>query len=208
MTAANILAKVEQVYRDCTTYRDTGVVNVTFYESRGERLVTKPFKTVFVRPDRFRFEYEESDFIGRTKRYIIWEDRGPVKTWWDVRREVGLPGSLGTALAAAAGVSSGSSHAIPVLLMRDEVGGRRLVDIANAKRLPDETERGVECFKIIGEYATRPMAIWIDKKTFLVRKFEYFSRFSDFRTRTTTTYQPFLNQPVADKLFVFDAPEG
>ncbi len=56
-TAAQILARMDKVYANCKSYRDTGVVKIVFAETDGSHhTVKRPFATAFVRPDRFRFE--------------------------------------------------------------------------------------------------------------------------------------------------------
>lgn len=62
------------------------------------------------------------------------QTRGP-------RRGIARAGARG-----ATGVSGGSAHTVPALLMPDEVGGRSLAELADsAERLADETVEGAVC---------------------------------------------------------------
>jgi hypothetical protein len=40
-----------------------------------------------------------------------------------------------------------------------------------------------------------------------VRKIDSQTKFTDFRTETTTTYEPVIDEEIADKLLEFDPPE-
>src|SRR4051794_40464398 len=132
MTAEQILEGMAAVYAGCRTYRDTGRVHTRFLTRRG-RLdfeSTKPFRTAFVRPDRFRFEFA-SHFPGQAEmhRFIVHMAGRVVQTWWDLRPGVERQSRLGMALAGATGVSGGAAHTVPALLLPRRVGGRRLTDL-------------------------------------------------------------------------------
>ncbi len=45
--------------------------------------------------------------------------------------------------------------------------------------------------------------VWIDKATYLVRQVELHTHFPAFRTEAVTSFDPVLNGPIADSLFVF-----
>lgn len=206
LTAQELLNRMARVYADCKTYRDTGVVKTVFHDKLGKRTTEKPFKTAFVRPERFRFKYTE-ELLGRKDRYIVWRDGKEVQTWWDIRPGVEKKASLGLALAGATGVSGSSAHTVPALLMPKEVGGRRLTDITEAKRIEDAKLDEAECFRVEGKLVNSPMTIWIDKKTFLVRRIDSTSKFDDFSTETTTTYDPIIDEEVPDEALEFDPPK-
>src|SRR5262245_14319430 len=68
LKAQDVLDRMAKVYASCKSYGDTGIVTTVFVEATGNRTVEKPFKTAFVRPDRFRFEYAEK-LGGQEVRY-------------------------------------------------------------------------------------------------------------------------------------------
>src|SRR5262249_47398083 len=122
MNPEQILAALAEVYAECRSYRDAGRV-VTRFLPAGDRRPhssVRQFATAFVRPGRFRFEYRqryrEEDAWDR---YIVWAHGAEVRTWWDVRPGVEEAKSLGMALAGATGVSGGSAHTVPALLLPD-----------------------------------------------------------------------------------------
>ena len=203
LTAEKIMAQVKQTYAQCKSYRDSGVVTTTFIESSGTRTVKKPFTTAFIRPDRFRFEFREKDHS-----YIIMSKGNEVKTWWDIQPVIQKGKSLGMAIAAATGVSGGSAHTVPNLLMAEVIGGRIIADVAETKRLDDGKASGRDCYRIQGlsRDGTSPSILWIEKGSFLLRKIDEQHKFERFRTETVTSYEPVVNGNIADALLEFNLP--
>ncbi len=205
LTAETILARMKETYAGCQTYQDTGVVTTTFIQSSGNRIDEKPFLTAFVRPDRFRFEYKETQ-SSVEYRYIIWRNGAEVQSWWDVSPGIKTEESLDMAIAGATGVSSGSAHIIPALLLPDEISGRQLTDITEAQRIGDTDINSISCYRIQGKFAGDPIILWIEANTFLVRRIETQHTFTDFSTETVTTYSPFMNGDVPDDVLAFNPP--
>ena len=213
-----IIARMAKVYANCKSYQDSGVVTTVFFEDRGNRTVAKPFTTAFVRPDRFRFEFRDKVGTKQT-RYIICANRKErrtwwdvissnsmeVQTWWDVKPGIEKPASLGLAVGGAAGVSGLSSKTIPALLLPNKLGGNLTV-MTDPKRVEDGTLSKVECFRIEGKYGSQPFTVWIDKKSYLLRRIDERTAFDKFRTEQTTTYDPTINKNVAGRLLEFDPP--
>jgi hypothetical protein len=206
LSAKQILDRMGATYARCRTYRDAGVVTTVYTEITGKRTVEKPFTMVYVRPDRFRFEYTERKDDGRAYRYLVWRRGKDVRSWWDVTPGVTKLESLGMALSAATGVSGGSAHRIPALLFADEVGGRRLADITEAGRVEDAALGPVECIRIQGRYADRPVTLWLEKATFLIRRIELKREFDTFFVEETTTYEPVVDGEVTEAMLAFDPP--
>lgn len=201
-TAKQVLDRMSKTYAGCKTYGDSGVVKTLFVQDTGTRTVEKPFKTAFVRPGHFRFEYKDG-----TDRHIIWSKGKDVQTWWDVQPGIQKPESLQLAVAAATGVSSGSAARIPAMLMPKQIEGWGGVHIRDAKRIEDGTLDEVECFRLEGKYVDDPITLWIDKKSYLVRRIDQQTMFDTFRTEVTTTYEPVIDGEIAEKLLEFDPPK-
>ena len=51
------------------------------------------------------------------------------------------------------------------------------------------------------------MTLWVDKKTFLVRRIDSQIKFDNFSTQETTTYKPVIDGEVTDKMLEFDPPK-
>ncbi|WP_099259993.1 hypothetical protein [Rhodopirellula bahusiensis] len=203
-TASQILDRMATTYSECQTYTDSGTLTTTYLSDEGETREVKPFATAMIRPHQFRFEFSvEGD---SQSRYIVWRDQGQVRTWWDVGRQSKQPGSLGLGLAGATGVSGGSAHTIPALLMPREVGGRALTDVTKAKRGDDQQHGDHACFTIEALFSGDPITIWIDQKNYLVRRIDSRSEFEDFTTQDSTTYDPVINETIDPSLLNFRAP--
>lgn len=199
--AVETLSRMAQAYADCDSYRDIGEVQTVFYTANGTNLEVKPFRTAFVRPDQFRFEFRVQ---GQSRsRYVVWQRGAEIRTKWDLRNLEESESSLGMALAGATGVSSGSAHTIPALLMPDEVGGRLLTDVRSMEYVGERETDGVSCHCVAGTYANHPIKLWIDKEDYMIRRIESTTDFDDFTTEATTTYDPEINQDIKNSMLKF-----
>jgi hypothetical protein len=206
MAAQRVLLTMARAYGTCLSYRDTGLVRTTYLKPNGKRTVLKPFSTAFVRPDRFRFEYREPRAQGKQSRCIVWRQRKKVRTWEDARPGAQGPGSLATALAAAARGSGGSAHTVPAMLMRIEVGGGRPVELERMRRIEDRMLGKVDCYLVQGRYDDAPATFWVEKRTGLLWRIDSQHDFGTFRTQETTTYKPSFNAAIPPTLLAFNAP--
>ncbi|MFA7231930.1 MAG: M56 family metallopeptidase, partial [Victivallaceae bacterium] len=220
LTPEQIIAKMAETYAKCKTYQDSGTVKTIFFQDTGERVEEKPFTTAFVRPDLFRFEYKEKvdSFLKEKPCYIVWRKGDEVLTWFYATNPniVTKATSLSFGLAGATGVSSGSAHTIPALLL-SEAGGSKLSDLKETKLLEDGSFDNSKCFRVQGKFIykndnanviRKPTTIWIDKNTLLVRKIDEENVFSYFRTEVTTTYYPVINKDIPGSALEFNPPGG
>ncbi len=205
LSGSEILAQMAKVYATASSYRDSGVVRIVYFEATGERVEERPFETAFVRPDSFRFEFKES-FMGRTKRYIVWQRASEIRTWWDVHAATETPASLDMGLSGATGVSGGSAHAVPVLLLPGVVTGRSTKDMTDLRRLSDVQCGSSLCSRVEGVYGGTKRVLWIDLKSYLLRRVEFSTEFPEFHTQETTTYEPAINETIAPGALEFRPP--
>lgn len=206
LTAQQILDKMTTTYATCKSYRDSGVVTNDFGpHSAGDNFPrhvdVKPFRTAFVRPDQFRFEYYDGT---PEKLYIVWAKGGEVRRWWYIKTGVEKEPSLDLSLGGATGVSGGSAHTIPALLLPDQVGGAKLLAMIDLTRLPDESLEGTPCFKLQGKYGfgNQPRTVWLEKATFLVRRIAERTGLA----KNTTDYRPEVNKDIPAKELELNAP--
>ena len=190
LTGPEVLAKTVERYAKARTYRDTGVVRIVYFEKLGKRTEERPFKTAFVR------------------RYVVWQGGRDVRTWWDVRPGVESVSSLDMALSGATGVSGGSAHTVPRLLLPETVLGRSLGEMKDVKRLGDAPCGEGTCARLSGVYAETRRTVWVDLKSSLLRRIEFETVFPDFRTEETTTYEPVVDGEVPAELLAFGMPQG
>jgi outer membrane lipoprotein-sorting protein len=205
LTAQQILDRMATTYATCKSYRDAGVVTNDFGLRAGagatypRHIDVKPFRTAFVRPERFRFEYDDPT---PEKPYIVWANADAVLTWWYVKPGADRQPSLSDAIASATGVSGGSAHTIPALLLPDRIGGRKLTAITDLKRLPDEAVEQIPCFKLDGKFANRPTTLWLEKANFLLVRMVQDTGL----TICTTVYKAQIDREIPALELEFNAP--
>jgi hypothetical protein len=197
LDARDLLRRMARAYRECHSYRDTGTVRTVFGSKSGSWTEDRPFRTAFVRPERFRFE-----FTDRSKRYIIWRNGADIRIWWDLDGRQEKAGSLNDAVAGATGVSGGSAHTIPALLMPDELRGWRLTELDQPSRLPDAPLGQTTCFRVEGKALGNSQTVWLDKTTYLVRRID--ERMPPhLGGEQTTTYDPMTNTEIGQSELSF-----
>jgi outer membrane lipoprotein-sorting protein len=207
LTAQDILLRMANAYATCESYSDFGVVKTVFFEKDGNRVTTKPFATAFVRPNHFRYQYEDQKSEGEALVYIIWANGNEVQTWWDVNPGVQKKRNLESAVAGATGVSGCSAHNVPALLLPDRIGGRKLSELSDAKRVEDDKVNGFDCFRIRGKEGDDVTVLWIDKRSYILRMIKSDTKFPDFRTEETTSYHAAFNRRITDKMLEFNPPK-
>ena len=205
LTADQILRRVAEVYAGCRSYRDSGIVKTVFIQSWGKHTVEKAFRTAFVRPDQFRFEYyEEGEPLDR---FVIWGQGEKARTWWGIEPGIQDARTVACALAAATGVSGGSARRIPGLLLTERIeAGWDISRLKNLERLDDSKLRGADCMRVRGATSSSHsdmVVLWIAKTTFLIRRIDETTQFDDFRTEDTTTYEPRIDTDIPVNLLDF-----
>lgn len=171
ITAQSIIEKMAAQYASASSYQDTGIIEEVRGEGAGQRETILEFKTFFARPHFFRFEWRDRPVRLGESLNVVWNDGKQTYcyySWSDTGVEKKEDLSLG--IAGATGVSRGSAHLIPVLLM-GEVGGFRLTETSNVSLLGEEKLEGEDCYIVRGYHPHNfPMDMWIGKRDFLLRK--------------------------------------
>ena len=207
--AKNIIKRMADIYKNCTSYFDSGTVTTTFYTAKAPYADKISFTTAFRRPWRFRFEYTSESSSAKVKQHVIWVKNKEVLVWKDVKPEVEKETSLGDAIADAVAKSGGAAQTIPVLIGANEVGGRSLADLLQIKRIEDSSQDGVMCYRIQGKRmpaSTSFVTLWISKKTFLIHRIDSAHKSSNFRTETTKIYKPRINITIDESKLGFNVP--
>ena len=137
VTAHFIMGQMDKVYSESMSYQDSGEnTTLFFHDTILSNKVVKSFKLAFLRTGQFRFEYRE---IEKDRLYIIIRNKdNKTYRWWTLHPEEEEKESLYSALAAAAGVSSGTSLHIPELLLPNEIDPYRIRNLENITRLDDD----------------------------------------------------------------------
>jgi len=178
-TAQEILHDMGDMYSRCDSYRDTGDVVRVLITTQGSaakrRTTSHPFRTLFIRPQLFRFQFRERTIGPESEweRYTVSRTYDGVEVFWTVQYGRDSPETLERALAGATGVSGGSAFTIPSLLLPDEVGQKRWTDNCDAVNEAEEDIDGEPCWRLRisdPQGLRESRLIWIGCRTLLLRK--------------------------------------
>lgn len=228
-SAREILDVAAQRYLGCSTYQDQGGCTTQFTHQDGsqhEKHLT--FSTAFLRDGGFRYEFHDEQ-----KRYVIGDDGEQARSWWDQKAGVQHEESLDLAIAAATGVSGGTAHTVPRLLMPGRVSGITFTDLVDLKRLDDTKLNGLDCVRVQGSYPAEtdpeqvemlrreyervtgrpyvptthePMVLWLEQQSLLLRRIEKRSHHGSFTASSVIDYEPLRDQPIERGQLAFDPP--
>jgi hypothetical protein len=143
----SVLASVLAEYRRFDEYEDDGIVYL-----QGTPVVS--FRTRFRRGLLFEFSYSEvlDDGAHVPHSRLLWHDGATTLT---SLLDTPAPESLSLAVAGLTGISSGSAHGAPSLLL-EEVGGWVPTDLVEPVFLPDQLVCDQPCYYISGGHPWRP----------------------------------------------------
>lgn len=206
--AAKVVRQTTKAYAACESYIDQGVIE-TAAVGRVDRVTeAMTFRTAFVRPGRFRYEYRLDEEDEGRSRHIIWADGGEVRSWWYLEPGIESWESVKLPIQRAVAGSNVSVCTIPGLLMPNEVGESPLTRAKDLMLLGYQDLDGKRCYKLRGkDYLGRFFSIWIEKKRKLIRRVEGRSLWRGSQFWVTTTYQPRIDEKVSKKRLKFDPPE-
>jgi outer membrane lipoprotein-sorting protein len=201
VTAQSIVEKMGAQYANASSYQDTGVV----LEGTSREPVLQ-FKTYFVRPQLFRFEWTDRSPVNSEEQFnVVWSDGKQTQRYysWDdspVEKEE----DIGFGIAGATGISRGAAHTVPSLLM-EEVGGLRLTELTKLSLAGEETLAGEDCYIVRGfNRDGTPTDMWISKRDFLLRQLK--QTYSDGAVAFDVRRDVKFNAPIPPETFSFTPP--
>lgn len=166
-----ILQRMLERYLTVSSYQDSGVVETVSVELPATRSTDIFFKTYFTRPLKFRFEWMDYSPFSAPERNVIWSDGTKSFGFYTFQPEkIETKENVGMAIAGATGVSRGSAHTVPELLLQD-VGGFSLFELEKVGSKGEERFEGEDCYVLEGNHPTGDAwRLWISKKDSLLRK--------------------------------------
>jgi len=191
-----------EAYSGCTSYRDSGVSMLKITDGP---IVRKPFKTVFVRPARFRFECSQWAALSKLV-FVVWTNGTVFKSYspaegWKSHDNLHLP------LAAATGVSGGTAAIVPELLLPADVSGFPLTEMmTDVERLADADVGTARCYCLRGRLADFTITMWIDQQTHLLLRMERIMQSDGDEATEITTYEPEIDIQIADADLELEPP--
>ncbi|QDT00619.1 hypothetical protein [Adhaeretor mobilis] len=208
ISANAILARSAETYRVAETYVDNGISITTIQRANGAKLqLVFEFHTAFERAKAFRFAFRKNAFnLGFEAPYVVWHEGKQTMTNTGQKRGFVPVKSIGTAIAMLTGVSSGTSHNIPSLLMPGEIGGKRILSLAKMSPIKKKVLNNRDCYVLEGISGTRQTTLWIDKESQLILRIdEAYTLDGEFRNKTTS-YDPAINRDVPNVSFAKKLP--
>jgi outer membrane lipoprotein-sorting protein len=213
----DVLAKTEAAYAALKSYSDTGSVDTEFGPKEGLVREHHTFKTLYRAPRHFLFDFVKAESADR---FVVWADDEAFHSWWQATGVAELyPKGQGAGVFVTGSVPTLSAlvQIAPLLFSGAGLSGP-VTEFGDGKVAGSEAVNGHPCQKLVGVgksmYGTgavvnvRPMTIWIDAQTSLVRR--VFEDSSDGATisRSTTTFDPQVNPTLEDAKFQFTPPKG
>jgi len=228
LDAEDALKRSSAAYSALTAYADSGTV---VEESRGFKN-KYTFRTYFTRKPRNLFldfimtesEDDNGYKIKGNHETVIWMDNGLLQTYDRITQEhATYPEDGGRQVEALKGATYGTkgvSVIVPSLFYTKAGLASVIQATEEATAAGTETIDGRPCLKVMGierwRYPSgqvtgvRPVTIWIDAETYLIRKILQDTPKSMPRgaiSRRTTTFRPYANPSLEPSSFRYTVPE-
>lgn len=204
-----ILNGMVAAYATLATYRDSGEVRLS-QDRQGENVVERiVFSTAFVRPELFRFEFEWPAPAVNPKPYVVWSNGQGARSWWALRPGIREFDSIEFALGGPTGISHRSATRIPGLLMPNMLWGSGMRHLERPVLLGEEKVGASDCYKLEvmeGVDPGRPMTLWLDMETYLVRKVHTSRNLPGGTRYMTALYSPHPNVEIPAQDFDYQPP--
>jgi outer membrane lipoprotein-sorting protein len=166
-----IIQNMAERYAALSSYQDSGVVETVSEGALPRRNTDVFFKSYFTRPGKLRFEWMEYSSLSVSGRSVIWSDGSKAFSFLGFKPEqVEAEEDIGMAVAGATGISRGSAHTVPSLLI-NEIDGFLLTELTKLSLKREEVFEGEECYVVEGYHPNgEAWQLWISKKESLLRK--------------------------------------
>lgn len=222
-----VLQRSRALYPTLKTYADTGTVTT----ERPGLVGTARFRTYFRQPTDFYFEYFDHSSVSAGYKlelpthHVLWMLKGELETWNASSKAHDLyPRAEGRQVSALVGAGAGTEMTAVLIsslvFLKANINGP-VQELVQATVAGDEVVGNRRCHKVTGTARSvypsgavtniRPMTVWIDAETLLIRKvFEDTPKgypASSF-ARRTITYEPQANVPLDDAKFRFKVPSA
>jgi hypothetical protein len=172
MNPTDILQRVNERYSQCRSYSDSGIVEFDDVHQNREHI---EFKTEFVRPDYFRFEWQDyGPNRGKSERFsMLWSNGEKHVMRLDNNKPSirELP-SLGMGVAGATGCSAGAAHIVPALLIDElRIDSKHLLLLTDLEPMTEETLDDLPCYVLKGSLMKEgDHVLWISKDDFCLMR--------------------------------------
>lgn len=198
-----ILHKMAERYASVSSYQDTGYIEETHITKSNKWISKKPFKTYFVRPNLFRFEWKAQYFPGSPWiNCVLWSDGDKTFTYWEPNK-LDIMKSLAHGILANAGISSEGTINVPCMLFNMECGLFKEKSIENILFPKEEVFNGKKCLHLkIRDKRGKIYEVWIERDSYLLRRLKKRSNYADFTVITDEIHEDIkINEKIEIKIF-------
>lgn len=188
--ARTVLQRMIATYASASSYQDSGIVRMVPNDPmivgierpllqnvalQSDTLIS--FKTYYLRPNRFRFEWKNSS-QGVTRESVVWSNGKRAYRWMPSESGNGTFAfasslDLGFHLDRALSSSLGSVFFVPTLLMKDVAVFPFADMLSIAKQMSivrEELVDGEMCYVIKADLSGVPWVLWVGERSYLLRK--------------------------------------
>jgi outer membrane lipoprotein-sorting protein len=205
-SAEAILANVARVYSEAKSYRDSGVLEMVYYD-RFKSTKRSAFETVFVRPDqyRFQFRYRNGEADDEFFTFIAWRKGKDAKTWWELQGFKDVDPNRISTQGRGAGTGGHLGYFVPPMLFGEPTTWPK--SLKQAERLTDLKIAKNSWCHIRGQYLGKLTDFWIDRETYLLRKIETVRPPGEKGIFYSIGYLPEVNVAIPEQAFDFNPPK-
>lgn len=194
--AQDIINTVAETYRTCSSYRDENSALWNLVQSDGSiaPTTTRDYKTVFLRPGRFRLSVVKDGNTSLGSVRIVHTDASGIQEYDGAFDSILTHDSLADALE--------DGEYVPLLLNSEEI--HPPLDLAELEKPEEETIEGTPCWKIRGkDKHGQAVTLWIDKGQHILRLLRKTDRVNDTAVDLTVSWTAQVNVPVSDEELAF-----
>lgn len=194
----SLLNKIDSVYANAQTYKDSGEAILTIGGQDKHEYVTV-FKTVYQRDKYLSFSWYDK---GKAFSYngFQWDSSGTGQEFDFGKLTVVDHADIGHFVAGATGVSKGAAHTIPRLLEPVKISGNHYIRSYQTVCIAGKvTLDGQSCWLLTAKSVNSPVIkVWIDEDSLLIRQI------TENSFHKVTRYYPVINQPITRKELLFE----
>lgn len=197
-----VLSSVGLKYATCTSYSDEGIIETIDIEGKP---VFLSFKTWFVRPDCYRYEWQDwSPSRGKSENFTVISSNGK-QTYLRPPFKGKKPVELEDAIAGATGSSAGGAAVLPRLLMSNFLESTQsLIDLDDAIVNRESSPELGDNFVVEGVTSARraKCTLQISPEFVLLKATLSFGKVADKELYASYHYKSFnFDQPISDSTF-------
>lgn len=215
-SAHKVLARMTATYATASSYQDSGVVRLVPHDPlianrktpflqnvalQSDTLIS--FKTYYLRPNRFRFEWKISSQT-EARESVVWFDGKRAYSWMPSVSGDGsfnFTSSLNFSLHVDEALSSslGSVYFVPSLLLQKLIVAPFSGTVRTAKQVTivrEELMDGETCYVIKAHLAGVPWLLWVGKESYLLRKTRTLYSARSFHPSNKSVGQSFIAEEI------------